>query len=302
MKVFYTLLHAPEYIRIPVVILLIVSLITGCNFLNKNKENGQTTSLKVASVNDRVLPLEELRQMYPDHLNPEDSISITSALIDRWIKKEVFLFEAERSVMDMDKLNRLVEDYRESLIIHEYEGELLSQFTDTVVTEEQIQQFFNQNPDQFKLKKTIIRYNLAIFPRESLEGSYSKVKKLWDGMEENQQNLDIELIKYLDLYAEEFILDTSWFGIEELENRLPEPVHTSLLKKSHRMELEDEEHFYFLRILDIAEETDEAPLSYIRTFAQKAILQKRKIQWLDRIKADLYQEALRNNKITKYEN
>ena len=226
MKVFYTLLHAPEYIRIPVVILLIVSLITGCNFLNKNKENGQTTSLKVASVNDRVLPLEELRQMYPDHLNPEDSISITSALIDRWIKKEVFLFEAERSVMDMDKLNRLVEDYRESLIIHEYEGELLSQFTDTVVTEEQIQQFFNQNPDQFKLKKTIIRYNLAIFPRESLEGSYSKVKKLWDGMEENQQNLDIELIKYLDLYAEEFILDTSWFGLYNSSNQSPPAAAT----------------------------------------------------------------------------
>src|SRR5699024_11491355 len=115
-------------------------------------------------------------------------------------------------------------------------------------------------------------------------------------------SLDIELVRYLDLYAEDFVLDTLWYGLEDLQAQLPDPVTPSLLKRSHRLELEDDENFYFLKIIDIAEETDEAPLSYIRTFAYKAILQKRKMKWLDQVKEKIYQDALRNNNIVKYEN
>ncbi len=261
----------------------------------------QPTDVAIAEVNGQVLSLSELKSMYPDQLNSRDSVLIANALADRWIRKEVFLSEAERSMVDLEQLNALVRDYRESLIIHNYETQLLQNFSDTVVTDEEIQTFFNENPDQFKLKKTIVRYNLAVFPRSALEAEYDKFKKLWDEMEE-VENLHIDLIRYLDLYAEAFVLDTIWHELHELQVNLPDQLPKNLLKKSNRLELEDENHFYFLKIMDIAEETDEAPLTYIRNFAQKAILQKRKLEWLEKVKEDLYQEALRQNKITKYEN
>lgn len=261
----------------------------------------EPTEVAVAEVNGQVLSLKELKEMYPDHVNRPDSVLIANALADRWIRKEVFLSEAERSMGDIRQLNALVRDYRESLIIHQYEEQLLKNFKDTLVTDTDIQTFFNQNPDQFKLKKTIVKFNLAVFPRQSLRNEYDKVKKLWDELEDGER-IKIELIKYLDLYSEAFILDTVWHDLNELQTMLPEILPRNLLNKSNRLELEDANHFYFLKIIDIAEETDDAPLTYIRNFAQKAILQKRKLEWLEKVKEDLYQEALRQNKIIKYEN
>ena len=278
--------------------LLLLLVLTACQ---REAVNGQANEIIVAEVDGNILNLQELKSMYPDQLNRPDSVLISNALAERWIKKEVFLSEAERSMVDIDQLNALVKDYRESLIIHKYEEQLLNNFRDTVVTDKDIETFFNENPDQFKLKKTIVKFNLAVFPRESLEGEYDKVKKLWDEMDD-RENLKIDLVKYLDLYSEAFVLDTVWHELGELQTLLPESVPKKLLNKSHRLELEDEEHFYFLRIIDIAEETDDAPLTYIRNFAQKAILQKRRLKWLERVKTDLYQEALRSNKIKKYEN
>lgn len=259
------------------------------------------TEVAIAEVNGKVLSIKELKEMYPDHLNRPDSVLIANALADRWIRKEVFLSEAERSMGDIRQLNALVRDYRESLIIHRYEEQLLQRFSDTIVTDDDIQTFFNQNPDQFKLKKTIVKFNLAVFPKFALEDEYDKVKELWDDMED-EEKLKIELVKYLDLYSEAFVLDTVWHELDELQTLLPELLPKNLLNKSYRLELEDENHFYFLKIIDIAEETDDAPLTYIRNFAQKAILQKRKLNWLEKVKEDLYQEALLENKIIKYEN
>ena len=279
-------------------VLLLLLVLTSCH---KDAVTEQATEIAVAEVDGNILSLNELKSMYPDQLNRPDSVLIAHALADRWIRKEVFLSEAERSMVNIEELNALVKDYRESLIIHKYEEQLLNNFGDTVVTDKDIETFFNENPDQFKLKKTIVKFNLAVFPKESLDGEYDKVKKLWDEMDD-RENLKIDLVKYLDLYSEAFVLDTVWHELGELQSLLPESVPKNLLNKSHRLELEDGEHFYFLRIIDIAEETDDAPLTYIRNFAQKAILQKRRLKWLDRVKTDLYQEALRSNKIKKYEN
>lgn len=278
---------------------LILVFLSGCQ--QEPGEEELPTDIAVAEVNGQVLSLRELKEMYPDQLNRQDSVLIANALADRWIRKEVFLSEAERSMGDIQDLNALVRDYRESLIIHNYEDQLLKNFSDTTVTDEDIQTFFNENPDQFKLKKTIVKFNLAVFSRGALDGEYEDVKKLWDEMEEAEK-LHIDLVKYLDLYSEAYVLDTAWHELNELQNMLPEQLPRNLLNKSNRLELEDENHFYFLRIMDIAEETDEAPLTYIRNFAQKAILQKRKLEWLEKVKENLYQEALRQNKITKYEN
>ncbi|MBY5956976.1 hypothetical protein KUV50_02435 [Membranicola marinus] len=292
----FGLLLNPNFSLIWLLSLLWIAV--GCQ---KTAKQDESNELLVAEVGENALSLRELKNMYPDKLNSSDSVLISNALTDRWIKKEVFLAEAERSMGDINQLNELVNDYRESLILHKYEEQLLTNFSDTVVTNEDIETFFNQNPDQFKLKKTIVKFNLAVFPRESLEGEYDKVKKLWDEMND-QESLKIELVRYLDLFAEAFVLDTVWHELDELQSLLPEVLPKNILNKSHRLELEDAEHFYFLRIIDIAEETDDAPFTYIRNFAQKAILQKRRMRWLERVKTDLYQEALRDNKIKKYEN
>lgn len=280
-----------------VAIILLISLSCSDKMVDPDVDKGDV----IAEVFGEKLFSEELKDMMPDNAKSDDSTLIANALVDRWTRKQVLLYNGKKDAIDRDEIERLVEDYRESLILHEYEEKLLQQFSDTTVTKEQVQTFFEENPGQFKLKKPIAKFNLAVFPKNSIEDSYNEVKKLWDGMDD-AVNMNIDLIKYLDLYAEDFILDTSWYAIDELQTALPENINLSLLKKSHRLELEDQESYYFLKIIEIAEETDDAPLSYIRNFAHKTILQRRKMKWLEKIKEDLYQEAASNNKIIKYEN
>ena len=92
-----------------------------------------------------------------DGISVNDSIVRTKAFIDNWIRRQLLIHQAENN-LDKSELDCLkeIEDYRNSLIIYKYESLLISQNLDTVVSDEEIEKYINDNA-LFDMNKDAVR-------------------------------------------------------------------------------------------------------------------------------------------------
>ena len=100
-------------------VLLSVSL-TSCWWKHSVVEyvSGRTP---VAEVGTDVLYLEDLKQAIPLGLSDADSTKLAQQYIRNWVEDVLFYQNAIRNIPDTKDIDRLVENYRRSLIEHEYQ-------------------------------------------------------------------------------------------------------------------------------------------------------------------------------------
>ncbi len=132
------------------------ALLTGCNWLSSLQEQGDI----VAKVSENVLYKEDLRNSIPKELSTEDSVNFAQSLIAKWVEEQVLLERAKYNLGEaLPGLEKKVENYKNSLFIYSYERELIRQKLDTIVTNRQIQDYYEQHQQNFQLKDYVQKPN-----------------------------------------------------------------------------------------------------------------------------------------------
>ena len=114
-------------------------------FSCQNSKNGSGDKA-IATIYDKVLYQSDLQSVLYDGISVNDSLFRTKALIDNWIRRQLLIHQAENNI-DKSELDfsRQIEDYRTSLIIYKYESLLIEQNLDTVVSEDEIAKYIEEN-------------------------------------------------------------------------------------------------------------------------------------------------------------
>ena len=138
---------------------LYVVLASGC---------GNSTPSAVAHLGDAELTMEELRERIPDNISTEDSSALAQEIIQSWLKDALVLQEAEK-MSDEEKLSveRRIEDYRKSLLIYSYEQDLIKKNMDTVITDDQIQAYYEANKASMKVNEHFLKLKFCSLPEKS---------------------------------------------------------------------------------------------------------------------------------------
>src|SRR5690606_810451 len=80
-------------------------------------------------------------------------------------RQQVLLKQAEKNtITNQEEIEKQLENYRRSLIIYSYEQQLVAQKLDTVVSDAQIETYYNLNRSNFELKKSIVKASYAKIP------------------------------------------------------------------------------------------------------------------------------------------
>src|SRR5688572_8763350 len=100
----------------------------------------------------------DLRSVIPSGLSPEDSIRRAQNYISAWTKEMLLVHKAEANLSAKQKdVEKQLRDYRNSLIIYNYEKELVHQKLDTVVTDAEIEAYYLNHPNDFELRDNIVK-------------------------------------------------------------------------------------------------------------------------------------------------
>jgi hypothetical protein len=196
-------------------------------------------------------------------------------------------------------INNLVRDYRASLVRTNYEKILVEQLLDSVIRQEELEAFYEENKLLYELETPIVRCHFIKVPIPTPEGSL--LRDLWN---QDAATALPNLTAYCDKYAELALLkDSLWYAVEEIAAQLPTgTLTTGNIGSKREFTQRDEHHQYYFRLFELKKRKEIAPLSYVEEQARKVILHKRKLQLVEEVKEDIYQRELRDNNVEVYEN
>ena len=250
--------------------------------------------LLLAKVYNKSLYSQELDGLFPKEATADDSLKFLNTYVDKWVKEALVLHEAELYIPNDLNIDKLVRDYRASLIRNSYEELLVEELLDSTISQAELTEFYEKNKEQYQLETPIIRCHFLKVPLPIPEGD--QVRRWWN----SDDPADLQaLIEYSNNYAVAHILeDSSWYNVNDIAVELPEGTLTANnIGTKREFTQRDGEFQYFFRMFELKNRREIAPLGYIEGQARKVILHKRKLKLLEDTKSDLYDDGMRSNNI-----
>jgi hypothetical protein len=283
-------------LRVPVfpVMLLFVCLAVSCS--NASGGSKEEEDQIVAEVDNKKLFSSEIDKFMPQDLKGADSMQFVRTFTEQWVKETLLLLEAEKILPKDLELDRLVRDYRASLIISNYEQMLIEKQLDTLVDDAEVQAYYEANKDQYQLEYTILRCRFlklsqTITPRD---------KEFTD---KNWRSTNKKDMQYLQRVCREFgdvcyFDEDQWHKFDHIRSLFPSGVlQETMVGNNQEFTFRDGEHYYYLKILERFSSQELAPLSFIREQAKKFILHQRKRMMMQQIKDELYDREITGKKV-----
>ena len=98
-----------------------------------------------------------LEENIPVGLSSEDSIVVAEHFIRSWIKENLLYDIALKNINDVEGVDRLVENYRKSLVIYQYEEQLINERLTKEIDEQSIYDYYNLNKDKLNLENPLVK-------------------------------------------------------------------------------------------------------------------------------------------------
>ena len=253
----------------------------------------------LARVNDEYLYESDLKGIFTPMMVQKDSLAITKSFIENWVRQKLIIHQAEKNLSNeqMD-FSRQLENYKNSLIIYEYENALVRQKLDTLITDEEIQNYYDGNQQNFLLKDNIIQIQYVKLPLKT--GNLKQFKKLLSSNNQEDKNTLSDLCE--KQAADYFLDDQNWLLFNDLLKQIPIKTYNQedFLKNHRDLEYQDSLFVYLVRFKDFKIKESVSPLSFEKQRIRDIIINKRKIDLINRMQDDLYSNARKKNIIEIY--
>lgn len=272
---------------IHILIVLLATMVAGCQLINHDEE--------VARVGESRLMRSAL-DVVTSGYSGEDSICVANGYIDQWVHREVKMQEAARElVAEMSDVERLVEEYRTSLLVNRLEQRYLSGKLDTLITGEVVKEYFDGHRKEFVMDRTILKGRIVRLP-DNYRQSVKLFKLMGSKSAEKQQD-------FLDLCKKNnFELHTfdSWVDFNEFLSYLPVrrgKNYDYILSGNEIREMADADSKYFIEIKEVLRKGEPAPLERVENVVRRLLYNRRRGEIVDFYNDSLYNAALLEGKI-----
>ncbi len=262
----------------------------------KEETTADQNRIVIARANTAYLYADEVKDIVPFGTSTKDSLELIKKYIDNWVHETLVIQKAESNLSeDKKNVEKQLQDYRNSLITFAYEKELVNQKLDTVVTQNEIEEYYNNNKANFELRDNIIK---VIYIKVNKTAPEMKKVKNWYKSDEPKDKE--QLASYCHQFAANFYLDdNSWLFFDDLLKEIPIQTYNKelFLQNNRLVEVSDSLYNYFVNIKGFKIRNSLSPISFETENIKNIILNKRKLQLIAKMKEDVYNDAVNNNKI-----
>lgn len=260
---------------------------------------GEAGTREIVRVGDEVLTSGDLKQVLPRDVNDEDSAALADDYINRWVRNKLFLRQAESNLTEEEKdISQLLDEYRTSLLVNIYQQKMLEQKYSPLLSDKEIEAYYNEMQDNFTLQENIIKGFLLKVPLGA--PNQSDVRR-WCRAASSESLVELENYSLQNAKMYDSFLD-SWVPFQRVNAILPDPVKNEerFLRYNSYYETTDEDYRYFLLVTDYMTMGNTAPLSYVEDRIRAILLNKKRGEYIKSLEKELYNEALQKKIINFY--
>ena len=261
-------------------------------------EHGGKTPL--VQVNDRFLYQEDVAQTLPYGVTGTDSAALVREFVRKWIEEQVLYEKAEHNVRGDGRIERMVADYRRTLVMNNYEQMLLQQKMPEELSEEELQRYYSENKQLFVLEEPVVK---GLFIKVPLASPGLKDLRRWykENSEEAFEKLEAYAFRNAVIY--EFFYE-HWVPVSEIEGKVIVDLAElgNDFDKNRNIEVKDEEYCYLLHIEEYVRKGETKPYDLARHEIIDLLANNRKVEFMKRVKEDLYNQSVKAGRIKYYYN
>jgi len=267
----------------PVVIVSL--LMISCS---QSKKGEGTPLVKVGS---SVLTKQVLDENIPAGISSGDSIIEAEHYIKTWVTDELMYDIARKNTGDMERINQLVENYRRSLVIYQYQEQLINEKVIKKIKEEDLYNYYKDNKEKFKLNQYLIK---GVFLKAPVEApDIGAIRDNYKSASSPDSREKLEKYSARTGATFDYFVD-KWISLDEVKNNWPAANRNLLVLGNGRnsFEQQDEVFYYFLNVTEFLSPNDFAPFEYAKPVVQEMLVNQRKKDFLKQTEDDIYQRAL----------
>jgi hypothetical protein len=273
-------------------IALVAVLLTtaGCKYLKNHARDPK--EIVLARVGDDYLYPSDVTGLQSG-LSPKDSLTFMINYAESWTRRKLLLRKAEEYVpLDELGIAKKVEEYRQSLILYEYEKELINQKLDKAIPEQEIAAYYELNKTNFTLDADIYDIQFARFPIAAAELDKMQPILFAPKNEEESRKRD----GYCKALATSYSLrEQNWVGASYILKQFPlseADLHNISLGKT--TSFKNESTMTFICIVQVKHTGEAAPLAFISDQLKEVLVNKKKVVLIRKIYDKIYDEGVKS--------
>ena len=262
-------------------------LLTSCSNISDNNSNDL-----IARAGENFLYQNQL----PSFSSEQDSILRYLNYIETWAKEKI-LYDLSLTNLSQSKkndLDLLVEKYKVDLYINSYKDLIVNSRIDSIVTDQEIESFYNRNIDNFKLNENLLKYRYLKVPSDNI--NISRIRRYIQRLNESDREfLDSLNFQFADLK----INDTMWFTEREVISSiefLNQKNKSNYMRINRLYEFEDDQYTNYFIVKDLLKSGNIPPLSYLYDRIKSNIINQRKLNLIQNINKEILNDALKSSK------
>ena len=265
---------------------LFLLLLISCDF-NKKSDNNY-----VARVGEEFLDYSYLNDLIPKNISFEDSVELANKIISEWATSKLLLQNAQNNLNENEKesIDEKSKKYRDNLILSDYKNKISKNNPDTVVTDNEINVFYETNSKNFTLYNEIIQGRYLKLNKNNF--NINEIKRRFNRFNLGDRNffdsISIQLLNYS-------FNDSTWINKNLFFNKIP-ALNNDEIQRIVKNNLfyikEDSLALYLIKINKYKKANDYAPLDYIYERIKELISNRKRIDYLIKIEKELIEDAL----------
>ncbi len=248
----------------------------------------------IAHVDQHTLTFAELRKNLPGGLSADDSIRFVKAYVNEWVETRL-ISDIAAEYIDMTDINRLVEEYRNQLIVKEYLRRMFEAKADKI-DDSQINEYYDKHKSEFILERPMVKGTYLKVPDDA--SNLKVLKKLYHSDKlADADKLEKEVIKSAIHY--DYFRDR-WVDWVQIDNKIPYDFGTNenqWLNKNRKLEVSLNGFTYLLYITEVLPAGSSMPVEAARQQIINRLLNSHRKEYEDQLKKDLLNEAKESGRI-----
>jgi hypothetical protein len=254
--------------------------------------------VRLAKVNDQSIYLYEALEGMPSGLSAKDSVVYVKQYIKTRIKDLLMYEKAQKNIPQGNEIDELVENYRRSLLIYEYQQQVLNDKMQAEISETEMQVFYENNHDRFVAEHNLIKGLFIKVPKASPD--LAQLKK-WYKKPSTEAFQKIETFCVQNGGQFEYFCD-KWIIFDDILDNIPHDIGrpSDFLRTHSTLDVSEGDYCYLLYVEKYVLAGTTAPFEFVKEDVRNIMINTRKTDYIHRFETNLLKEAEKKGDITYY--
>ena len=261
------------------------------------KSTSQLDDDVIAVVDGKALRINDVKRDMPTGITEADSITFMRMYVENWVLNQLKMKRAEEVLSTSDDIERLVEGYRQSLMMRQLDQYYIDKRLDTEITDKQIAAYYRANSAAFRLDHNVVKGVVVKVPK-----TFRNTTTLTTAIKNSAKAEDWA---ELDALAEKHSLSVAnmtaqWVSYSDFLSNLPTErtrSYNDLITKTTVQQMTSDDAIFHFIITDRALKGEIAPMESVESDIRRRLYADRRAEVVAEYEAELKRQSVEQGRV-----